>query len=62
LVSGVLAKEVELLKLDLKVLEGSRRYANVIGVAVVVVCGDGCCGFVWLIGRAVSLAPDSEPS
>ena len=57
-----MAKEVEFLKLDLKVLNESRRYANVAGVAVVVVCDDVRCKFVWLIGRTVSHTPDSEPS
>ena len=57
-----MAKEVEFFKLDFKVLDGSRSYANVIGVAMVVVRDDNCCGFVWLIERAVSPAPDSELS
>ncbi len=53
---------MEIFKLDNKVLNGSSRYANVVNVAMVVVCDDGCCRFVWLVGRAVTLAPDSEPS
>ena len=53
---------MEYFKLELKVLNGSRRYANIAGIAVVVVCDYGCCRFVWFIGRAVSPAPDNEPS
>ena len=49
-------------ELGLKVLNESRGYANIICVAVVVICDEGCCGFVWLIGGAVFPAPDSKPS
>ena len=53
---------MEFFELDLKVLDGFCSNANVIGVAVVVVCGDGGCVFMWLIGRAVSSASDGDLS
>jgi len=53
---------MEFLKLGLKVLDGFSRYVNVISIAMVVVCDNGCCRFVWLVGRAVAPAPDGELS
>ena len=54
-------KEVKFSKLDFEVLERTGRYADIVGVAMVVVCDDGCSGFVWLVGWSVSPATDGEP-
>jgi len=57
-----IGKEVKILKLDFEFLDTTGRYADIVGVAVVVVCDDGCRGFVWLVGWSVSPATDGEPS
>ena len=57
-----MAKEDKLLKLDFEVLDRNGRYADIVGVAVVVVCDHGCRGFVWLVGWSVSRSTDCEPS
>ena len=56
-----MAKEMEFLKLGLKVLNGSGRYVIAVSIAMVVVW-DGCSRLVWLVGRAVKPASDGEPS
>ena len=56
-----MAKEVTFFKLDFEVLDITGRCVDIDGVAVVVVCDDGCSGFVWLVGWSVSLANDGEP-
>ena len=53
---------MEFLRLGFKVLNGSSRYAIVVSVAIVVVCVNGCCRFMWLVGRTVTHAPNIEPS
>ena len=44
--TGVLAKEVKIFKLDFEVLDRTGRYADIVGVAVVVICDGGCSEFV----------------
>jgi tellurite resistance protein len=58
--TDVLAEDVEFLEL-IFFLNKTNRDANIIGVAVVVVCDDGCSEFVRLVGWSVSPATDGEP-
>ena len=60
--AGKIAKEVQFLKLYFEVLYCAGCNANVVCVAVVIVCNDNGCVLMELVGRVVSSSPHGKPS